>query len=372
MSIEPSHTISDNGMADRQFTGKAEPVPTLSHKTDHRLLELDGIIIGNSQLVRDLKWSILRAADSNSSVLITGESGTGKELIARSIHSLGRRSHEPFLAINCGALTESLLESELFGHVKGAFTGATAYKKGMFEAAREGTIFLDEFGEMSPSMQVRLLRVLQERRVRPVGSQESKDIEFHARVVVATNRNLRREVAEGRFRQDLYYRVNVFSIRSPALRDHIEDLPLLIETILRKLSNNAPRFDKEAMRLLRDYSWPGNVRELENVIERLANNATGIGTVNGKDVSFDLGNNGWLDQDDQPREIILSKGLKCLNHSPVALRHLSKSDELELYLRALDDAGNDLSKAARLLGIKRTTLHMRIKRLQTQLGMPRL
>jgi transcriptional regulator with PAS, ATPase and Fis domain len=223
---------------------------------------------------------LLRAADTNSSVLITGESGTGKELIARSIHSLSPRSHEPFLAINCGALTESLLESELFGHVKGAFTGATAYKKGMFEAARKGTIFLDEFGEMSSSMQVRLLRVLQERRVRPVGSQESKDIEFHARVLVATNRNLRREVAEGRFRQDLYYRVNVFSIRSPALRDHIEDLPLLIETILRKLSNNAPRFDKEAMRLLRDYSWPGNVRELENVIERLANNATGTGTVN--------------------------------------------------------------------------------------------
>ena len=130
----------------------------------------------------------------------------------------------------------------------------------------------------------------------------------------------------------------------------------------------APGFNKEAMRLLRDYSWPGNVRELENVIERLANNATGIGTVNAKDVSFDLRNNGWIDQDDEPREILLSKGLKCLNHSPVALRHLSKSEELELYLRALDDAGNDLSKAARLLGIKRTTLHMRIKRLQTQLG----
>src|ERR1044072_3688540 len=200
----------------RRFVGSRE-------KEDPRLQQLDLRIPGESSLMRSLKASILRAADCNSTVLITGESGTGKELIARSVHDFGQRQREPFLAINCGALTESLLESELFGHVKGAFTGATNYKRGMFEVAGKGTIFLDEFGEMSSSMQVRLLRVLQEHKVRAVGSEESKEIDFNARVVVATNRDLKREVAEGRFRQDLYYRVNVFSIRSPALRDRLEN-----------------------------------------------------------------------------------------------------------------------------------------------------
>src|SRR6185369_3044138 len=166
---------------------------------DSRLKQLDLMICGQSMVMCDLEKTILRAADCTSTVLISGESGTGKELIARSIHELGGRQREPFLAINCGALTESLLESELFGHVKGAFTGATGYKKGMFESAGKGTIFLDEFGEMSSSMQVRLLRVLQEHKVRPVGSQDWKDVKFNARVVVATNRDLRRGVAEGTF-----------------------------------------------------------------------------------------------------------------------------------------------------------------------------
>ena len=227
--------------------------------------------------MRSLKASTLRAADCNSTVLITGESGTGKELIARSIHDFGQRQREPFLAINCGALTESLLESELFGHVRGAFTGATTYKKGVFESAGKGTIFLDEFGEMSSSMQVRLLRVLQEHKVRPVGSEEPKEINFNARVVVATNRDLRREVAERRFRQDLYYRVNVFSIRSSALRDRLDDLPLLIDVLQHRLIDGSKlvrplSFDSEALALLQNYSWPGNVRELENLIERLAIN----------------------------------------------------------------------------------------------------
>ena len=186
---------------------------------DPRLAQLALLISGESKAMRNLKKTILRAADCGSTVLISGESGTGKELIARSIHELGAGQREPFLAINCGALTESLLESELFGHVKGAFTGATTYKKGMFESAGKGTIFLDEFGEMSSSMQVRLLRVLQERKIRPVGSEDWREITFNARVLVATNRDLKREIAEGRFRRDLYYRVNVFPIRSPALRD---------------------------------------------------------------------------------------------------------------------------------------------------------
>src|SRR5215211_4426665 len=240
-----------------------------------RLMKLDLMICGESEVMRNLKKSILRAADCSSTVLITGESGTGKELIARSIHEVGPRQREPFLAINCGALTESLLESELFGHVKGAFTGANSYKKGMFESAGKGTIFLDEFGEMSSSMQVRLLRVLQEHKVRPVGSEDSREINFNARVVVATNRGLKREVGEGRFRQDLYYRVNVFPIRSPALRDRLDDLPLLVDVLLDRIVERGKlvrtiRFDSEALSVLRSYPWPGNVRELENVIERFA------------------------------------------------------------------------------------------------------
>lgn len=339
---------------------------------DSRLMKLDLMIRGESKVMRNLKKSILKAADCSSTVLITGESGTGKELIARSIHELGARQHEPFLAINCGALTESLLESELFGHVKGAFTGATGYKKGMFESAGKGTIFLDEFGEMSSLMQVRLLRVLQERKVRPVGSEDSKEVNFNARVVVATNRDLRREVAEGRFRQDLYYRVNVFPIRSPALRDRLDDLPLLVDVLLNRVVESAKlvrtiRFDSEAVSVLRSYAWPGNIRELENVIERLAINAPRTGIVSGANVSLDLEVNGFA-QADEHREIILAKRLRCLTNNALTVRHLSKRQELDLYLRELTQVGGDVTKAARQLGIKRTTLYMRIKRLEGKLA----
>src|ERR1044072_5392026 len=238
----------------------------LNQKEDPRTSQLDLRISGESSLMCSLKTLILRAVDCNSTILITGESGTGKELIERSIHDFGERQREPFLAIDCGALTESLLESELFGHVKGAFTGATTYKKGMFESAGNGTIFLDEFGEMSSSMQVRLLRVLQEHKVRPVGSEGSKEINFNARVVVATNRDLRRQVAEGKFRQDLYYGVNVFPIRSPALRDRLDDLPLLVDVMLNRIVESGKRlrtirFDSEAVSVLRTYDWPGKDRK---------------------------------------------------------------------------------------------------------------
>src|SRR5687767_10747107 len=233
---------------DQQLIDGVQLQARLGKTKDSRLMKLDLMICGESKVVRNVKKLILRAADCSSTVLISGESGTGKELIARSIHELGARQREPFLAINCGALTESLLESELFGHIKGAFTGATGYKKGMFETAGKGTIFLDEFGEMSSLMQVRLLRVLQERTVRPVGSEDSKEIKFNARVVVVTNRDLRREVAEGKFRQDLYYRVNVLPIRSPALRDRLDDLPLLVDVLLNRIVESgkigrAIRFD---------------------------------------------------------------------------------------------------------------------------------
>ena len=345
--------------------------------TDHRLLELDAKLVGKSEVMHALKKSILTAASCSSTVLITGESGTGKELIARSIHDLSTRRGQPFLAINCGALTESLLESELFGHVKGAFTGATAYKKGMFESAGGGTIFLDEFAEMSSAMQVRLLRVLQERRVRPVGLADSKEVEISARVVVATNRDLRRDVSEGRFRADLYYRVNVLPIRSPALRARIDDLPLLINILLRKLSDETKlkgrlRFDSDALKLLRNHHWPGNVRELENVIERLALTVGEKGIISGSEVRADLEFNGLADvprcqevestPSDELKEVIISRR-KCLNVK-VSLMDQYERQELDIYLRQVEAVGGNLAEAARQLKIKRTTLHMRIKKLR--------
>ena len=379
---QESSVNSDRMPVSRIVAARALRAARQIESTDHRLVELDAKLVGESLVMHALKKSILTAASCNSTVLITGESGTGKELIARSIHELSTRRGQPFLAINCGALTESLLESELFGHVKGAFTGATAYKKGMFELACGGTIFLDEFAEMSSAMQVRLLRVLQERRVRPVGLADSKEIELNARVVVATNRDLRREVSEGKFRQDLYYRVNVFPIRSPALRDRIEDLPLLINILLTRLTDESKlespfRFDSEALRLLRNHPWPGNVRELENVIERLALTVGEKGIVSGRDVSYDLEFNGLADTTHCPeaepaalndlKEVLLSRRLKSLNGN-VASVNEGEGQELEMYLRQVADVGGNLAEAARQLRIKRTTLHMRIIRLRRRAG----
>ena len=381
-STEQSSANPDRMPVMRIVRARGLRAPRQIENTDHRLVELDAKLVGKSEVMHVLKKSILTAASCSSTVLITGESGTGKELIARSIHELSTRHHQPFLAINCGALTESLLESELFGHVKGAFTGATAYKKGMFESACGGTIFLDEFAEMSSAMQVRLLRVLQERRVRPIGLADSKEIEINARVVVATNRDLRRDVSNGKFRQDLYYRVNVFPIRSPALRDRIDDLPLLIDILLKRVTDESKveiplRFDSEALKLLHSHSWPGNVRELENIIERLALTIGEKGIISGSEVRADLELNGLADstfrQEERStaqrtlKEIIISRRLKRLN-GKLARVEQSERQELEMYLRQVAEVGGNLAAAARQLRIKRTTLHMRIKRLQRRDG----
>lgn len=210
---------------------------------------LDSKLIGMSEDMRALKKSIRLVAISSETVLITGESGTGKELIASAIHNLSARRTEPFLAINCGALTESLLESELFGHVRGAFTGAMSSKKGFFEAAGGGTIFLDEFAEMSLATQQRFLRVLQEGTVRPVGSTEAREIEINTRILAATNHDLKHDISEGKFRHDLYYRVNVLQINSPALRDRREDILTLAEHFIRKYNDkNSAKVQKGSPR----------------------------------------------------------------------------------------------------------------------------
>src|SRR5882724_2194117 len=226
-------------------------------------------IIGRSPKMQALYQMIETVAQVQSTVLITGESGTGKELVARAIHDLSPRAERPFVSINCGAFTETLLESELFGYVKGSFTGATANRKGLFEAASKGSIFLDEIGEMSPAMQVKLLRVLQEKKVRPVGAHEELDVD--SRVIAATNRDLAAMVKDGSFREDLFYRVSVIPIELPPLRDRSEDIPDLVNHFVKKFCAQTGRdlsVNEKTLQLLECYAWPGNVRELEHTIER--------------------------------------------------------------------------------------------------------
>ncbi len=227
-------------------------------------------IIGRSEAMLELFKMIETIAKTNSTVLITGESGTGKDLVARAVHFNSLRRERPFVALNCGGLPETLLESELFGHMRGAFTGADSNKKGLVEVAEHGTIFLDEIGEMNQAMQVKLLRVLQDRRFRRLGGTE--EVQADIRVIAATNQDLQKMVAEGRFREDLYYRINVIQVHLPPLRERREDVPMLAEHFLTKYSKAAAKsvhsISHDAQELLSAYAWPGNVRELENVIER--------------------------------------------------------------------------------------------------------
>jgi two-component system response regulator PilR (NtrC family) len=227
-------------------------------------------IIGRSEAMRAVFSTIEMVANTSSTVLVGGESGTGKELVARAIHFNSLRRDRPFVAVNCGAVPETLLESELFGHVRGAFTGADSNKKGLIEAADGGTIFLDEIGEMTPPMQVKLLRVLQDRRFRRLGGTE--EVQADVRVITATNQELPKLVDQGKFREDLYYRINVLSIQLPALRDRAEDIPILAEHFLEQFASQMGKrvrtISAEAMHLLQAHSWRGNVRELQNAIER--------------------------------------------------------------------------------------------------------
>ncbi|HXO37993.1 MAG TPA: sigma-54 dependent transcriptional regulator [Candidatus Acidoferrum sp.] len=241
--------------------------------------------IGSSPVIEKLKTTIRTVAPTVSTVLIYGESGTGKELVARAVHSCSTRATQPFVSINCGAFPETLLESELFGYVKGAFTGASQNKRGLFEVSSNGTIFLDEIGEMSVSMQVKLLRVLQERTIRPVGGTQETPVDV--RVIAATNRDLQEMVANGTFREDLYYRVSVIPIQVPALRERRDDVELLANHFLKKYSAAAQksilRISQESLDALKAFEWPGNVRQLENTIER----AVAMETANELKVDFE-------------------------------------------------------------------------------------
>ncbi|HET6976408.1 MAG TPA: sigma-54 dependent transcriptional regulator [Pyrinomonadaceae bacterium] len=314
-------------------------------------------LIGRTPAMLEIYKMIARVSDSRAAVLISGESGTGKELVARAIHNHGARSSERFVAVNCGALTETLLESELFGHVKGSFTGAIANKRGIFEQAGEGTVFLDEISETSAGLQVKLLRVLQEREVVPVGGNEA--IKVGARVIAASNSDLEKLSAAGAFRGDLLYRLNVIQLHLPPLRQRRDDIHLLVGHFLRKHAP-APGIapDQKAMQSLIAYSWPGNVRELENVIERaITLNQGGVITIEDLPVRIRL----------QPSHDTPPLSTDDLDQLFSGLPNL---DEIErrYILHVLEATGNNRKRTAEILGINRKTLYRMAARFEIEFG----
>lgn len=315
----------------------------------NKLSTLDAEIVSGSPEMDKVKKLILKVAKSNSTVLIRGESGTGKELIARSIHTNSLRSNEIFQAVNCAAINENLLESELFGHEKGSFTGAIADKKGLFEVADNGTLFLDEIGEMDISLQAKLLRALQEKQIRRVGG--IRELKTDVRVVAATNRDLLKMVEEKRFREDLYYRLNVLSIEVPPLRERRSDTELLIEYFLKKHTRGTDRkieISAEAKRLLLDYSYPGNVRQLESAIER----------------AILLCEDNKITAEDLPPEMLsqttsaVSTDLFKLPPEGVNFEDVERS----LIMQAMERTDNNITKSAKLLGLTFRTLQYRLEK----------
>ena len=335
-AIEHGRLKSENQILQRQLRSR--------HKFDS--------IIGKSTSLGRTLAVVEKVADTESTVLITGESGTGKELVARALHYNSRRCERMLVTVNCGAIPEELLESELFGHVKGAFTNAIAHREGRFSVAHGGTIFLDEIGDMSPNLQVKLLRVLQERTFEPVGS--SKTLKVDVRVIAATHQDLPKLIEDGRFREDLYYRLNVLPVEVPALRDRIDDLPLLLHHFLdiarQERSSRVQGVTDEAMQKLMDYHWPGNVRELENLTERL--------TV--------LVGEGEIDVEDLPAQVRAEPTIQGwaprVPSTGIDFNAVVGRFESDLIEQALDHTHWNKNRAAGLLGLNRTTLLEKIKK----------
>ena len=329
-------------------------------RTENRLLQSQlrsryrfDNVVGQSEALRGVLDLVDRVADSDSTVLVTGESGTGKELIARAIHYNSKRADRVMVTVNCGAIPEELLESELFGHVKGAFTNAVQHREGRFTAADGGTIFLDEIGDMSPNLQVKLLRVLQDRTFEPVGS--SKTVRADVRVIAATHRDLEEAIRRGSFREDLYYRLNVIPIEVPPLRRRKEDIPLLVEHFLARMNEEKGRqiegIHPAALERLVEHDWPGNVRELENLIERLV-------VLRGR---------GTVELDDLPAALRRSASapllaLPDLGPDGVAFNEIVERLETHLILQALERTSWNKNRTAQLLGLNRTTLLEKIKK----------
>jgi two-component system NtrC family response regulator len=310
-------------------------------------------IIGKSPLMQKVFKTISKVGPTSATVLILGESGTGKELVAKSIHFNSPRRNKPIVAVNCAALAENLLESELFGHEKGAFTGAVARKKGRFELADGGTIFLDEIGELPPSLQVKLLRVLQEKTIERVGG--TLPIPVDIRIIAATHRSLKQEIEEGRFREDLFYRLNVVKIQLPPLKERPEDIRPLIDHFLHKYSagpsadNAIKQVDPAVERLFHDYHWPGNVRELENVIERIMVLCSGP-TITVADLPTELR--------DHVRNTLHLEGIPA----DATLYETLTMVERKMIMRAMKMTGNVQTKAAEILGIGKSGLNQKLKK----------
>lgn len=317
-------------------------------------------LLGESPATRHLIEEIERVAPYKTNVLITGESGTGKELVARTIHLLGPRRDRPWVAINCSAIPHDLMESELFGYVKGAFTGAAQSRLGRIEQAQGGTLFLDEIGDLDLALQTKLLRVLQEREFSPLGSDQVRKVDV--RVMAATNRDLKEMVRENRFREDLFYRLDVYSIVVPPLRERREDVTLLAETFLRELATETDkpvhRISDEALEVLRNYNWPGNIRELHNAIERSLLSCRGD-TIEARDLPY-----------------AILRGTTSVNNADAFLESMGSADldtwlesvERRAILQALEQSGGVQAHAARRLGISERSLWHRIKKLKIQVN----
>ncbi len=311
-------------------------------------------LVGTSSAMQQVFQLIEKVADAESTVLILGESGTGKELVARAIHFNSHRAEKSLIPVNCGAIPESLLESELFGHERGAFTGAARTRMGRFELANGGTVLLDEVGDMSPALQVKLLRVLQEHSFERVGG--TKSIRVDVRIIAATNRNLEEAVTRGEFREDLYYRLSVIPLTLPPLRERKEDIPLLLQYFMDQFNRMRDRklqgFSRNALHMLMNYHWPGNVRELENLVDRLVV-LKGQGIIEPEDLPEKM--RVTLTPAPPASAVEIPEEGFCLD---IAVREF----ERELILRALEKADGVKNKAAQLLGIKRTTLIEKLKR----------
>jgi DNA-binding NtrC family response regulator len=331
----------------------------LRAQLDHRH-RFEGIV-GKSAVMARLFHLLETVAATNSTILISGETGSGKEVVARAIHHNSPRRSHPFIALNCSAIPETLLEAELFGHVRGAFTGAIGNRQGRVEQAHKGTLFLDEVGTMSPALQVKLLRVLQEREFERIGDINTTKVDV--RVIAATNGDLRRMVADGQFREDLFYRLNVIPVAVPPLRDRREDIPLLVQHFLDKFRDAAPSgprrlmtVSQEAMRRLMSFNWPGNVRQLENTVERAVAIGAGRSQIDVGDLLPEL-----VHSDESRFSSTLS-----LPDEGLDLDAFVASIERELIQRSLERTGGNKGQAARLLHLKRTTLVEKLKRLDKQ------
>jgi len=314
-------------------------------------------IVGNSPEMMGVFELIEKVSSTDSTVLILGESGTGKELVAKAIHYNSPRANMSLVTVNCAAIPEELLETELFGHMKGSFTGAHVTKTGRFDAANGGTIFLDEIGDMSPKLQVKILRVLQERRFEPVGSTKSHEVDV--RIITATNRDLEEEVKMKKFREDLFYRLNVIPIRVPPLRERKSDIALLTQHFIQKFNKENGKhiegLGKTALNFFLNYNWPGNVRELENAVERLVILKSG-GNVEETDLPPHILGKGNNISKRTKVDVNLSKGL--------SFKNAVENFENELILKALEETNGNKNKAAEMLGLNRTTLVEKIKRKQ--------